>query len=113
MGMYRGISIEAKNLLVEDLEHMKQKDPGKDAPLQVLNKDDLKELIGRSTDVGDMCMMRMMFELKKPMAFGFIPTRPGPSDKEVKKDKKEIKEEKEEFKKQIEEGKVAMAPVIR
>ena len=112
MGVYRKVSIEARNLLIEDLEHMKQKDPGRDAPLQVLNKDDLKDLIGRSTDVGDMMMMRMMFELTKPMAFGFMKLKPATTEKEIKKETNKREKEKEIFEKQINEGKVAMAPVV-
>jgi len=113
MGIYRDVSIKAKNLLIEDLEHMKQKDPGRDAPLQVLNKDDIKELIGRSTDVGDMLMMRMMFELRKPLAFGFLQPKPGPTKEEIKTSEQKTKQEREEFEKQIKEGKVSMAPTTR
>jgi len=72
IGITRSISIEAKNLLIEDLEQIKQKDPGKDAPLSILTKEDIKEVLGRSTDIGDMLMMRMYFVLKKPLAFGFV-----------------------------------------
>jgi len=112
IGMYRGISIEAKNLLIEDLEHMKQKDPGKDAPLQVLSKDDIKENIGRSTDVGDMLMMRMMFELRQPMSFSFMPVKPKSSEEE-QREKEKFVEDEGEFEKQIEEGKVALAPIVK
>lgn len=58
-------STEFKNLLVEDLEQMKQVDADKDAPLRVISKDDLKKLgsLTRSTDVGDTLMMRMYFEI--------------------------------------------------
>ena len=76
MGITKEITIEAKNLLIEDLEQIKQKDPDKDAPLQVLSKDDIKQNLGRSTDVGDMLMMRMFFELSKPMVFSFVSAKP-------------------------------------
>jgi len=46
------------------------------------------------------------------MAFGFMKLRPGPTEKEIKKETKEREKEKEIFKKQIEEGKVALAPVV-
>lgn len=58
------MSQKVKNLLIEDLEQMKQKDADKDTPLKVITKEELKENIGRSTDVGDALMMRMYFELK-------------------------------------------------
>lgn len=64
IGCYRDISVSIKNIIIEDLEHMKQKDIGRDGPLRVITKDELKENIGRSTDYGDCLMMRMFFELK-------------------------------------------------
>ena len=62
-------------MLIEDLEQIKQKDPGKDQPLRVLTKEEIKEIIGRSTDIGDAMMMRMYFVLRPSMAFVFMPTR--------------------------------------
>ena len=113
IGITRTISIEVKNLLVEDLEHMKQKDPGKDAPLQVLNKEDLKDIIGRSTDVGDMFMQRMYFELDKPMVYGFISNIEEKSQTETKTEKEETDEYNQEVEKQIKEGKIAFGPGTR
>lgn len=63
IGITKKISLEARELLIEDLEQIKQKDPGKDAPLNVLSKEEIKEFLGRSTDIGDMMMMRMYFEI--------------------------------------------------
>ena len=65
IGIYRGVPTDIKNLLVEDLEQMKQMDADKDAPLRVITKQELKELgsLTRSTDVGDVLMMRMYFEV--------------------------------------------------
>lgn len=64
IGITRDLNIKIKSLLIEDLEQMKHKNPEKDAPLEVSSKDDLKEMLGRSTDVGDALMMRMFFELR-------------------------------------------------
>lgn len=115
IGITRDLSIDTKNLLTEDLEHIKQKDPGKDAPLQVLTKEELKELIGRSTDCGDMFMMRMMYELSHPLVFDFF--SPSNKEKEIKKvEKDEIptkEEEKIEFIKQIKEGNISLSPAQR
>jgi len=72
IGIYRDIPVETKELLIQDLEQIKQKDPDRDAPLQVISKEEIKENIGRSTDVGDSVMMRMIFELNKnDFVFGF------------------------------------------
>ena len=75
IGIYREISVEDKKLIIEDLEQIKQKDPGKDQPLRVLTKDELKEVMGRSTDIGDAMMMRMYFEVSPQIAFGFLTTK--------------------------------------
>jgi len=76
IGIYRDITEEIKNLLVEDLEQMKQINADKDAPLQVISKKELKELgsLTRSTDVGDSFMMRMYYEVNPiaPMSIGMM-----------------------------------------
>lgn len=73
IGIYRGISTEAKKLLIEDLEQIREKDPDKDSPLMIETKEEIKERLGRSTDVGDMMMQRMYFEVNKSsLVFGFI-----------------------------------------
>ena len=113
IGVYKGISTEAKKLLIEDLEQIRQKDADKDTPLMVESKEDIKERLGRSTDIGDTMMMRMFFELKKPMAFGFISMTNEKEKKEKKEDKEKLDKDKVEFNKQIEEGKVSLAPTIK
>ena len=40
---------------------MKGKDVEKDAPLQVVPKEQMKDYLGRSPDYGDMLMIRMYF----------------------------------------------------
>lgn len=98
IGITRSISTKAKELLIEDLEQIKQKDPGRDAPLSILTKDELKESLGRSTDVGDMLMMRMYFILESgDLVFDFIKPREIPvkskeeSDEEEKQRLEELK----------------------
>lgn len=63
---YKEIDINAKNLLIEDLEQVKRHNADKDGKLQVTPKEQIKEHLGRSPDFGDAAMMRMLFELKKP-----------------------------------------------
>ena len=65
IGIYRELPVEIKDLLVEDLEAMKQMDEDKDAPLRVISKQELKDTgaLNRSTDAGDVWMMRMYFEI--------------------------------------------------
>jgi len=56
-----------KDDIIEEIEQIKEKDPDKDKKLQIVPKEDVKELIGRSPDYADALMMRMYFELKKPI----------------------------------------------
>ncbi len=52
--------------IIEELEQIRAKDTDKDAPLDLVPKADVKDAIGRSPDIGDIFIMRMYFELKKP-----------------------------------------------
>ncbi|MCH8942845.1 MAG: phage portal protein [Bacteroidetes bacterium] len=59
--------IDYDELLTEDLEQIKAKDPDSDeTKLNIIPKDDVKEAIGRSPDYGDCLMMRMIFFLRLP-----------------------------------------------
>jgi len=63
IGIYRDIQEDIKEMIIQDLEQIKQKNPGNDQPLSIISKDEIKQTIGRSTDIGDTFMMRMWFEL--------------------------------------------------
>jgi len=111
IGIYRDINVTTKNLLIEDLEQIKQKDPGKDQPLRVLTKEEIKEVLGRSTDIGDAMMMRMYFMLRPPLAFSFMPANPKLEKSITEQEEDEDKKEREkETKKLIEEGKISFGP---
>jgi len=112
LGIYRDIKVEDKELLIEDLEQIKQKDPGKDQPLSILTKEEIKENLGRSTDMGDMLMMRMFFELKTPFAFSFI--APKPVYKKSKEEEENYELERQKIiKEAIDKGDVALSPAQR
>jgi transcription antitermination factor NusG len=113
IGIYRGVSVETKKLLIEDLEQIKQKDPGKDQPLRILTKEEIKEVLGRSTDIGDAMMMRMYFVVNPPIVYGFVSPLAPKSEKEIKKEELEKEKEKKEAEKQIKEGKISFAPTTR
>jgi len=59
------ISITDKECLIEELGQVKQKDADKDGKIALIGKDIMKESLGRSPDIADALMMRMIFELKK------------------------------------------------
>ena len=58
------IEISDKELLIEELGQIKQKDPDKDGKISLIGKDVIKENIGRSPDLSDALMMRMYFEVR-------------------------------------------------
>jgi phage terminase large subunit len=63
-----GIYIDCKDIgirksIIEELEQVKQYNMDKDGKRQVLPKDKVKEVIGRSPDFADTLMMREWFEL--------------------------------------------------
>jgi hypothetical protein len=60
---------EFRDLIVQELEQVKQYNMDKDGKKQVLPKDKIKELIGRSPDFSDMLMMRMYFEVGHRFTF--------------------------------------------
>jgi phage terminase large subunit len=63
------IKIDDENMkenIRQDLSWIKRKDADKDGKLYVISKDEIKEAIGRSPDIGDTLMMRMYFELQSP-----------------------------------------------
>ena len=55
IGIYRNLPINIKELLIEDLEVMKQMDSDKDSKMRVITKKELHDTaaLSRSTDVGD------------------------------------------------------------
>ena len=54
-----------KESIVEELDVIKQKNPDKGWKLQILTKEEIKQLIWRSPDFADTIAMRMWFELNK------------------------------------------------
>jgi hypothetical protein len=71
ISVYREINPKYRELIIEDLEQIKRKDPDKDGKLAIVSKEDIKELIGRSTDFSDAIMMRMWYEVAKHIG-GYI-----------------------------------------
>lgn len=51
--------------ITEDFSQIKQKDFDKDGKLKIVGKDEVREALGRSPDIGDTFIMRMYFELLK------------------------------------------------
>ena len=55
--------INIKNNIIEELEQVRTKDADKDNKLQIIPKDLIKDIIGRSPDYADALAMRMYFEI--------------------------------------------------
>ena len=56
--------IEIKKKLLQELEQVRRKNIDKDAKLQIVGKDEIKNEIGRSPDYADAVMMRMFYEIR-------------------------------------------------
>jgi PBSX family phage terminase large subunit len=65
IGITKNINPKYKELLIEDLEQVKRKDPDKDSKLAVVPKEKVKEILGRSTDFSDALSMGLYFEIDK------------------------------------------------
>ena len=63
---------DIKQMIIEELEQVKQYNMDKDGKKQVLPKDKVKEILGRSPDFADMLMMREWFELEQKMLYAVI-----------------------------------------
>ena len=55
--------INIKNNLIEELEQVRTKDADKDKKLQIIPKDNIKAILGRSPDYADAMAMRMFYEI--------------------------------------------------
>jgi phage terminase large subunit len=53
-----------RDIIIQELEQVKQYNMDKDGKKQIVPKDKVKELLGRSPDYSDMLMMRCWFELR-------------------------------------------------
>lgn len=54
--------------LIEDLEQIKEKNIDTEGKRQLISKDEVKQIIGRSPDDGDSYIMRAYFELNPPVS---------------------------------------------
>ena len=64
--------INAKNDIIEELEQVRTKDADKDTKLQILPKDTVKAIIGRSPDYSDAMAMRMYYEIDSSFGKYFV-----------------------------------------
>lgn len=55
--------INVKNQMIEELEQVRMKDADKDNKLQIIPKDTIKSILGRSPDYADALAMRMYYEI--------------------------------------------------
>lgn len=57
-------NLEMREQLAADLKQFKRRDPGKEGKLKAVKKEDIKQALGRSPDVGDTLLMRSYFDLR-------------------------------------------------
>ena len=65
-------NINTKNDIIEELEQVRTKDADKDNKLQMISKDNIKDIIGRSPDYADAMAMRMYFEIDSNFGRYFV-----------------------------------------
>lgn len=63
--------IDTKSKIIQELSLIRRKNIDKDGKLQIVSKEEIKEMIGRSPDFSDAMMMRMYFEFKKSSGVPF------------------------------------------
>jgi PBSX family phage terminase large subunit len=61
-----------QQLIVDELSVVKRKDMDKDGKMQVIPKEKMKDLIGRSPDFADALMMRMFYEINQNVGRYFV-----------------------------------------
>ena len=64
--------VNAKNQMIEELEQVRMKDADKDNKLQMIPKDTVKAIIGRSPDYSDSLAMRMYYEINRNVGKYFV-----------------------------------------
>lgn len=70
VGIDKGaMSTELAEMLIQELEIMKEIDADKEGKRKMTTKDEMKELLGRSPDIFDGCLMRFYFEVKPKLIF--------------------------------------------
>ena len=63
---------QLQELLIEDLEQIREKDTDSQGKRGIVPKDQVKEMLGRSPDDGDTYIMRMYFEISKPSGMRIV-----------------------------------------
>jgi phage terminase large subunit len=63
---------DIKDLITEELMVVKEKNADNDSKLQIIGKDEIKQLLGRSPDFADMIMMRILPTLKPKKQYRII-----------------------------------------
>ena len=67
LGCYPEVPLDIRNWIIQELEGIKRKDvEDNEKKLQVISKDEIKDVIGRSPDFADSLMMRCFFGLGMP-----------------------------------------------
>ena len=64
--------VNVKNYITEELEQVRTKDADKDNKLQIIQKDTVKSILGRSPDYADAISMRMFYEIDSNFGKYFV-----------------------------------------
>jgi hypothetical protein len=64
--------VNVKNSIIEECEQVRTKDADKDNKLQIIPKDTVKAILGRSPDYSDALAMRMFYEIDNNFGKYFV-----------------------------------------
>jgi len=64
--------VNVKNYIIEECEQVRTKDADKDNKLQIIQKDTVKSILGRSPDYSDALAMRMYYEIDNNFGKYFV-----------------------------------------
>ena len=64
--------VNVKNCIIEECEQVRTKDADKDNKLQIIQKDTVKSILGRSPDYSDALAMRMYYEIDSNFGRYFV-----------------------------------------
>ena len=64
--------VNVKNYIIEECEQVRTKDADKDNKLQIIQKDTVKSILGRSPDYSDALAMRMYYEIDNNFGRYFV-----------------------------------------
>lgn len=68
--------VDLREMMEQELMQWRRSNPGDDASIRLVSKDDIRERLGRSPDVTDCFIFRMLFEIEGKYKTSAVSERP-------------------------------------